>query len=131
MPYDRDVGEPGIEALVAGVDAGVREVVDRLRELIHRLLPDAIEELDPSARLIGYTYQPGTYKGLITAIAPHTAHVNLMFSKGVELLDVDTTGLLEGTGKQARHIRFQQPGDVDRPEVRSLLTEAARRTPRA
>jgi hypothetical protein len=37
------------------------------------------------------------------AIAPQKSYVNLMFSKGVELLDLDSTHLLEGTGKKARH----------------------------
>ena len=122
---------PDVEELVAGVDVGVREIVERLREVVRGAVPDALEEPDPSARLIGYTFQPGTYKGLIVAVAPHASHVNLMFSKGVELLDVDTAGLLEGSGKKARHIKFREPGDVDLVEVRSLIEEAARRTPRA
>jgi hypothetical protein len=123
--------DPGVEALLASVDAVQREVVDHLRALAREVVPDAVEELDPSAKLIGFTFQPGTYKGLIVAIAPHARHVNLMFSKGVELIEVDSSQLLEGTGKKARHIKFHQPGDVDRPEVRSLIEEAARRTPRA
>lgn len=130
-PYDGFVVEHGVEALLAGVDAGVREIVDRLRDLVRRVVPEAVEEPDPSAKLIGYTYQPATYKGLVVAIAPHSTHVNLMFSKGVELLDVDSSALLEGTGKKARHIKFSQPDDVNRPEVQSLIEEAARRTPRA
>ncbi len=122
--------ETDVEALVAGIDAGMREIVERLRGVVRESVPGAVEELDPSARLIGYTYQPGSYKGLIVAIALHASHVNLMFSKGVELLDTDDAGLLEGTGKKARHIRFREPSDVDRPGVRSLIEEAARRTPR-
>lgn len=119
-----------VEALIAGIDDGLREIVERLRGVVRQSIPDAVEEADPSARLIGYTYQPGSYKGLIVAIALHASHVNLMFSKGVELLDADPAGLLDGTGKKARHIKFLAPQDVDRPEVRSLIEEAARRTPR-
>lgn len=125
------MSETSVEALIADVDSDLRGIVEQLRELVRRLLPDAIEEPDPSAKLIGYTYQPGTYKGLIAAIAPHTSHVNLMFSKGVELLDADPTGLLEGTGKKARHIKFREPADVARPAVQSLIEEAARGIPRA
>lgn len=122
--------ETDVETLIAGIDDGLREIVERLRGVVRRSIPDAVEEADPSARLIGYTYQPGSYKGLIVAIALHASHVNLMFSKGVELLDADPAGLLDGTGKKARHIKFREPQDVDRPEVRSLIEEAARRTPR-
>lgn len=61
----------------------------------------------------------------------HRAHVNLMFSKGVELLEVDPSGLLEGTGKRARHIRFTEPGRLADPAVHVLVRAAAQRTPRS
>lgn len=119
-----------VEVLVSSLEDPVREIVERLGDKLARLLPDAAEEPDTTARLIGYTYQPGTYKGLIVAVAPQAAHVNLMFSKGVELLETDTAGLLEGTGKKARHIKFYDPASVDLPQVDTLVEEAARRTPR-
>lgn len=120
----------GVDDLIKGLDAPIRKIVDRLRELVSEVIPDAIEEPDLSAKLIGYTYKPGTYKHLISAIAPHTGHVNLMLSTGAALADQDTFGLLEGTGKKARHIRFTTTADVDRPGIRELLAEADRRTPR-
>lgn len=80
--------------------------------------------------MIGYTYKPGTYKHLIAAIAPHTRHVNLMFAVGAVLLDDDTTGLLQGTGKKARHIGCRTVADTEVAGIRELLVEAARRTPR-
>jgi hypothetical protein len=54
----------------------------------------------------------------------------VIFSKGVELMELDQTGLLEGTGKVARHIKFRDPARVDDPQVRTLLEAAAARTPR-
>ncbi|MPZ54508.1 MAG: hypothetical protein GEU79_17570 [Acidimicrobiia bacterium] len=90
------MNESSVEALIAAVDPDMRAIVEPLRDLVRSLVSDPIEEPDPSAKLIGYTYQPGTYKGLIVAIAPHASHVNLMFSKGVEMLDVDTAGLIGG-----------------------------------
>lgn len=120
----------GVTNLVEALDPPVREIVDRLRELAAETIPEAVEEPDLSATLIGYTYKPGTYKHLVAAIAPHASHVNLMLSTGAELTAVDTLGLLEGTGKKARHIKFRSPADTERPGVRELLTEAARLTPR-
>jgi hypothetical protein len=108
----------------------VRELVMQVRALVREVVPDAEEELDHSARLLGMTFQPGTYKGLIVAVAPHKAHVNLMFSRGVELLELDSAGLLEGTGKRARHIRFTDVGRLTDPGVRELVRAAAERTPR-
>lgn len=120
-----------VDKLIAGASAPVREVIATLRSTLRRLLPDAVEEPDPSAKLIAYTYQPGTYKGLVVAIAVHAAHVNLMFSKGVELLDHDSTGLLEGTGKKARHIKLTEPAQAASYDLHQLVLEAARRTPRS
>lgn len=119
-----------IEAVLESHDRSVRELVSQLRALVRQTVPDAVEEPDTSANLIGYTFQPGTYKGLIVAIAPHASHVNLMFAKGAELVEVDRGGLLEGTGKKARHVTFRDSGDVSRAEVRVLIEQAARRTPR-
>ena len=112
------------------LDAPIRAIVDRLRGLVAESIPDALEEADLADRPIGYTYRPGTYTHLIAVIAPHTNHVNLMLVRGAELVDRDPHGLLEGTGKKARHVKFRTTADVDRPGVRELLVEAARRTPR-
>lgn len=118
------------EVLLAGLNERVRHLTVRINDLVATLLPDATEEVDTSARMLAFTYHPGTYKGLIVAVAPHTAHVNLMFARGAELVEVDTHGLLEGTGRRARHIRFDDEDDLDRPGIAELVEEAARRTPR-
>lgn len=117
--------------LLAPYSAEVRALALELRALIRDVVPEAAEELDPSAKLIAFTFIPGTYKGLFAAIALQKAHVNLMFSKGVELVDRDTSGLLEGTGKKARHIKIRDRERLTEPGVRTLITAAAELTPRA
>ncbi|CAM3597787.1 DUF1801 domain-containing protein [Occultella aeris] len=119
-----------VEDVTGGLDAPVREIVQRLRDLVAGTIPQVLEEPDPASGLIGYSFKPGTYTFLVAGIAPHTAHVNLMFARGAELADHDPGELLEGTGKRARHIRFVTATDVDRPGIQELLAEAARRTPR-
>lgn len=103
------------------------EVRDRIRGLI----PDATEEFDGSDKLIGFTFTPGTYRGLILAVSPQQRWVNIIFSKGVELLEHDTAGVLEGTGKQARHIKVRSTEQLAQAELQALVEEAARRTPRS
>jgi hypothetical protein len=85
------------------------------------VLPDAIEQLDQPAKLIGYGVDR-TYKGLICGIALHKAHVNLMFARGTEL--PDPAGLLAGTGKRARHVKIAHPDDIDPPALRAVLQAA-------
>lgn len=125
MPADE------VADLLAPYSAGVRALALELRALVRDAVPDAAEELDPSAKLIAFTFIPGTYKGLFVAIAPQKAHVNLMFSKGDELVDLDTSGLLEGTGRKARHIKFRDAERLTEPGVRTLVAAAAKLTPRA
>src|SRR5262245_57881047 len=102
----------------------IRELAWKVRGLVLEVFPDAIELLDPPAKLIGYGFDRG-YKGLVCGIALYKAHVNLMFAEGTEL--PDPAGLLTGTGKRARHVKVQQPGDVDGPGVRALLEAAVAR----
>ena len=50
-------------------------------------------------------------------------HVLFGFMRGAMLSDPGK--LLEGTGKYLRHVKLRSAGDVRRPEVRTLLEEAA------
>ena len=109
----------------------MRRIALAVRDRVRELVPDAIEEVDASAGLLGFTFRPGTYKGLFAAVAPQRSYVNLMFARGVELLPADAAGLLRGTGKKARHVRFDDPSDVESPGVAALIREAANRTPRS
>ena len=96
-------------------------MVQTARELILEVMPDAIEQVDPSANLIAYGTDR-TYKGLICGIVVYKVYINLMFARGAELVDYDR--LLRGTGKHARHIRIQFDADLYFPGVRHLLEDA-------
>jgi hypothetical protein len=52
-------------------------------------------------------------------------HVNLGFFHGTELADPQR--ILEGTGKQMRHIKIRNVSDLFRPAVRAYLREACER----
>jgi len=54
-------------------------------------------------------------------------HANLSFHHGADL--PDPTGILQGDGKQLRHIRIDTPNFLTRPEVRELVLHAAERAP--
>jgi hypothetical protein len=119
-----------IADLLSDYTPEVRALALQLRDLVRQLIPDAVEEVDLKDRLLGFTFKPRTYKGLILAIAPQRSYVNVMFSKGVELLEIDSAGLLEGTGKVARHVKVRTEDRVRDPGLRTLIQAAAARTPR-
>ncbi len=114
-----------VNDFLAAYSDDVRQLALNLRTIVRDVLPDTVEQVDVSAKIIAYGYDR-TYKGLICAIAPQKTYVNLMFSQGADMLDPD--GLLEGTGKKARHIKFRSPDDLTRPAIRAYLTEAAAMT---
>ncbi len=116
--------------LLSGSSPEVRDLAISARALIKSAIPDATEEVDAPDHLIAFTFAPGTIRGLIVAITLQKAHVNIMFSKGVELLALDSAGLLEGTGKVARHIKVRTADQLVHPELRGLLEAAAAATPR-
>jgi hypothetical protein len=58
-------------------------------------------------------------------VAMASRHVNLGFCRGASLPDPD--GVLEGSGKMMRHIKFRAERDLERPFVRPLIRAAAAR----
>jgi hypothetical protein len=96
-------------------------LAQQARALILDTIPGVLEMVDPPSKIIAYGYSP-KYADLVCAIAPYASHVNLIFSRGAELPDPE--GLLAGTGKRARHVKFTNLGDIQRPAVRALITVA-------
>lgn len=129
-PGPHSATDEAFSQLLESYSSEVRELATKSRALIQEVVPDAAEEVDATAKILGFTFIPGTYKGLIVAISPQKNWVNIMFSKGVELMELDTAGLLEGTGKVARHIKVRDAERLAQPEMRALIAAAAARTPR-
>lgn len=96
-------------------------LVIQARTLILAVLPQAIEQFDPSANLIGYGTDRG-YKGLVFGIILYRSYINLMFSQGASL--PDPGDLLLGTGKKARHFKITCAEDVANPALLALLQAA-------
>jgi hypothetical protein len=114
-----------VDDFLAAYAPEIASLARQIRSLILDVIPESIEQVDTPAKLIGYGYDR-TYTGTVCAIAPQKAYVNLMFAKGTELPDPD--GLLEGTGKKARHVKIRAAEDVNKPGVRMLLHAAAAAT---
>ncbi len=110
-----------VDDFLSAYDPAVRKIALKARKVILALIPKVLEQVDPPSKIIAYGYDR-TYKGLICAIAPQKAYVNLMFAKGTQLPDPE--GLLEGTGKKARHVKLKTLTDMDRPAVRTLIEAA-------
>ena len=112
---------PALETFLMNYPDLVRELARSARALILSVMPETVEQFDPSANLIAYGLDR-SYKGLICGITLHKAYINIMFAQGASL--PDPQGLLQGTGKLARHVRIDRLADLEAPEIRRLLETA-------
>jgi len=105
----------------------VRNLALQLRDLVYEVDADVIEQIDKPAHLLAYGYAK-TYTHLMCAIILYKDYVNLGFPRGIDLPDPE--GLLEGTGKRARHVKITALEQIEAPEVAALIQASADETPR-
>lgn len=114
------------EAFLDGYPDDMRAIAERLRVIVRRTLPDAIEAVRPGWHLIGYDVPRGRSTVYACYVAPEYAHVHLGFEHGVLMDDPDR--LLQGRGvtKQVRWLTFRPGDDIDEPSIEPLIREAVR-----
>ena len=113
--------EPTFESTVLeGNTPEVIRIAERVRAVLLERFPGAVEWIETGNGLAAY----GTERkmsALAFAIIPHRSHVNLQLADGADLTDPD--GLVEGTGKRIRHVKFRSVEDVDRPAAQRLIDQ--------
>ena len=112
---------PELESFLSPYSPAIHVITLKARALILEEMPGAIEQVDPPSKIIAYGYGR-KYADLVCALAPFSDHVNFMFSRGATL--PDPTGLLQGTGKKARHVKLFNEEDLANPALRALLRTA-------
>ncbi|HEY0319822.1 MAG TPA: DUF1801 domain-containing protein [Pyrinomonadaceae bacterium] len=110
-----------IEKFLAAYSPAVRDLTLKVRALVLKVVPDAVEQVDAASNLIGYGFGL-KYADLICVIMPLKSAVNLGFYRGTEL--PDPKGLLEGTGKRNRHVKLKTETEIENPALRELLKAA-------
>jgi hypothetical protein len=104
-----------VEEYIADLEDWRGAVVSEVRDLILEVAPDAQESIKWSRPV----YEDN---GSLAYIVAFKHHVNLGFSRGAAL--TDEAGVLEGTGKEMRHVKLTGPEDVQRDVLRDLLRQA-------
>jgi hypothetical protein len=114
------------EALLADFPPPMQAVAHRLRAIVKRAQPDAIERVRPGWRLIGYDIPVDRRSIYFAYVAPEVEHVHLGFEHGWAMHDPDTLLLGAGITKQVRWLTFR-PGDpIDVERCEELVLEGAR-----
>jgi hypothetical protein len=112
------------EALLEDYAPPLQEIAQRLREIVRRSAPDAIERVRPGWRLIGYDLPLGKQRAFFAWVWPEHEHVHLGFPQGWALHD--PRGLLKGEGvtKRVRWLTFTSGDQIDPAACAELLEEA-------
>lgn len=100
----------------------LRPIVSELKKVILAIDPDACEVVRLGDRAATYGVGPKKMKEGYVYILPHKSWVNLGFFRGA-ILD-DPNGLLEGTGKNMRHIKIHDYKQANNKNIKTLIKTA-------
>ncbi|MFZ5434478.1 MAG: DUF1801 domain-containing protein [Calditrichota bacterium] len=106
-----------IGGYIAGLKGTQREVAEALTALIRKTIPKAEESIKWG---VPWWEQDGE----LCCLYKSQDHVNLGFWRGTELTDPD--GLLEGSGKGMRHVKYWEVSDIKKTKLAAMLKEALR-----
>jgi hypothetical protein len=121
------VKPPTLIDLLRRFEPVVQSVALAMRSVVHAEAGPCYETIYEIKKIVSILYST-TEKGMkdnICAIIVYRDHINLMFTRGVDLKDPQ--GLLVGTGKAIRHVKMFTVDDVERPGVRALIRQAKKR----
>ncbi|HEX2094686.1 MAG TPA: DUF1801 domain-containing protein [Longimicrobiaceae bacterium] len=107
------------DEILAPFPADVQALARELRHLVRSTIPGAEERPHPGWRALGYRDEQS---GWFCGIFPFQHHVRIYFGQGAALRDPE--GLLEGKGKQVRHVEIRPGEEIPRSGLEALLEEA-------
>jgi hypothetical protein len=114
-PVRTPANRGSFEDLILKYPPTVQATAARLRAIVYEVLPKAEEKVYPTGWTVAI-YKDGED---ICAISPKKARCNFFLWQGAHLPDPD--GLLEGTGKNARHVKISSPDDIPTTGIKKLI----------
>jgi hypothetical protein len=100
------------DLFLSGYSTEIRDMAQRLRDIVHEAVPEATERVRSGWRLIGFDVPVGRRTRYFAFVAPEPEHVHLGFEYGVWLTDDD--GMLRGAHLDLKKVRYvtYRPGDT-------------------
>ena len=114
------------EALLANFAPPIRDLAQRLREIVAATEPSVVERVRPGWRLIGYDVPVGRRARYFAWVFPERVHVHLGFVDGVLVEDPDRRLDGEGETKKARWLTWAPGEDIDADEVGAFVRAGVR-----
>jgi hypothetical protein len=113
------------EALLADYPPAMREIAQRLREVVHGAIPEATERVRTGWRIIGFDLPVTARRSAYFAwIMIEAAHVHLGFPNGVLMADPHRRMGGQGITKKARWVTIAPGASVPVEDLVELLHEA-------
>jgi hypothetical protein len=99
------------ELFLSGYSDEIRDVAERLCDVVREAVPESIERVRTGWRLIGYDIPVGRRTRYFAWVWPEPEHVHLGWQFGTWMSDPD--GILRGDHLNLRKVRYvtYQPGD--------------------
>lgn len=127
MPAKQRSPEQTLEGFIAKYDP---EIAAQARQVLAKMrarLPGAVELVYDNYNALAIAFGPSERTSeAIFSVTLYPRWVSLFFVRGAELRDPQR--LLQGSGKEIRHIVLKEPALLDRPAVRALMAQALERT---
>ncbi len=115
MPDDAKI-TAAVDAYVQKRNPKLKPVADALRALVRKAAPQSRENINPWGLPTFESNGPFCY------LMIGKNHVTFGFPRGASLQD--SAKLLEGTGKDLRHVKLREVSDVHDANLRQLIVEA-------
>ncbi len=110
------------EDLVAIAEPDLVPIMRPLRDLVLKIDPDACVVVRLGDRAATFGVGPKKMSEGYCYILPHKKWVNLGFYRGAHLPDPQS--LLEGTGKNMRHVKIHSQDDIGQAALEALIRSA-------
>ena len=109
------------DQLISSYPPNVRTLARRCRTFIRALIPKIEETVDSSGPYVSYGFGPG-YKGVVCYMTISKTSVKLGVANGKNL--PDPHDLLQGGGKNVRHVPLATVEDLRQPGLDGLVLAA-------
>ena len=114
--------------VIASASPEVQALAHAARTLLADVMPGITEVPWARQKTAGYGVGPKKMSEHFCYLAPFKKHLNLGFFYGADLPDPEN--LLEGAGKDLRHIKIHSADQLQQPAVRQLIEHASRHLPK-
>ena len=95
----------------------LKHLADELRRLVKKTVPESREAVNP------WGIPMFDFHGALCLMMVGKNHLTFLFPRGTSL--TDPAGLLEGTGKNLRHIKLKEAEQLRDANLRKLIRESA------